>query len=71
LLKSLEHGAQLHITAPTTGGMGDPNSYSIICLRRTTNAHPVSIAMKKMQDVPEVRIIEGLSTVNKKGGEQQ
>jgi hypothetical protein len=22
-------------------------------------AHPVSIAMKKMQDVPEVKIIEG------------
>ena len=32
-------------------------------------SHPVSIAMKKMQDMPEIRIIEGLSTVNKKGGE--
>jgi hypothetical protein len=31
--------------------------------------HPVSIAMQKMQDIPEIRIIEGLSTVNKKGGE--
>jgi hypothetical protein len=25
-------------------------------------AHPVSIAMKKMQDVPEIRIIEGNGT---------
>jgi hypothetical protein len=32
-------------------------------------SHPVSIAMKKMQDILEIRIIEGLSTVNKKGGE--
>jgi len=26
-------------------------------------SHPVSIAMKKMQDIPEIRIIEGLETL--------
>jgi hypothetical protein len=28
-------------------------------LQTPTPTHPVSIAMKKMQDIPEIRIIEG------------